>query len=440
MSEKADRLGKQILVTARNELYLGMRYMDLAFSSFYYEPKTGNGFVGTNGETIYYDTWYLADRYETEPILVNRLYLHMVLHCIFRHIWKRGNREHRYWDLACDIVVESIIDNLDIRSVKMLTPGRRLSVYMELKKTQKVITAERTYDYLLRYEPDDRNLERLESIFLVDDHHYWYKEKDKKKQENREKRWDDISKRTQTQMEAFGDESGKDAGNLLEAVKTENRERYSYRDFLKRFAVLKEEVKLDADSFDYVFYTYGLSLYGNMPLIEPQEFKEVKKIEQFVIAIDTSMSCKGELIRAFLRETTTILKDSENFFREMEIYLIQCDAKVQKDDVVHNETELNAYVDNLVIAGGGGTDFRPVFAYVAKLREEGKLQNLKGLIYFTDGEGSYPRRSPGYDTAFVFLKEAEDTSVKVPVWALKLVIEPEDLMETETKEPVLKWG
>lgn len=37
-------------------------------------------------------------------------------------------------------------------------------------------------------------------------------------------------------------------------------------------------------------------MYGNMPLIEPQETKELRKIEDFVIAIDTSMSCKEELI------------------------------------------------------------------------------------------------------------------------------------------------
>ena len=50
---------------------------------------------------------------------------------------------------------------------------------------------------------------------------------------------------------------------------------------------------VDPDSFDYNFYSYGLSLYGNMPLIEPQEWKEVQKVEEFVIVIDTSMSCSG---------------------------------------------------------------------------------------------------------------------------------------------------
>jgi len=31
--------------------------------------------------------------------------------------------------------------------------------------------------------------------------------------------------------------------------------------------------------------------------------------------------------------------------------------------------------------------------------------NLKGLIYFTDGEGIFPERQPSYQSAFVFIKD-----------------------------------
>ena len=176
-------LGRKILLASRNELYLSMRYMDLAFSAFQYERNDGNGYVGTDGETIFYHPFFLADLYEKDRFLVNRLYLHMVLHCLFRHLWRRGNRDKRYWNLACDIVIESIIDNLNIRAVRMKTPGRRLYIYEELRKTQRVLTAERTYQYLLRFEPEDRMLSMLESAFLVDDHNFWYKENDKKKRQ-----------------------------------------------------------------------------------------------------------------------------------------------------------------------------------------------------------------------------------------------------------------
>ena len=67
------------------------------------------------------------------------------------------------------------------------------------------------------------------------------------------------------------------------------------------------------DSFDPIYYNLGLELYGNMPLIEPLETKEMKKIEDFVIVLDTSMSCNGSLIRRFLEETYSVLSESESF-------------------------------------------------------------------------------------------------------------------------------
>ena len=55
------------------------------------------------------------------------------------------------------------------------------------------------------------------------------------------------------------------------------------------------------------------------------------------------------------------------------------------------------------LKGFGSTDFRPVFEYVDELLAKGEFENLKGLIYFTDGYGVYPSRMPGYDTIFAFL-------------------------------------
>lgn len=82
-------------------------------------------------------------------------------------------------------------------------------------------------------------------------------------------------------------------------------------------------------------------------------------------------------------------------------------------------------MDNLELVGQGGTDFRPAFAYVEELREKGAFQSLKGLLYFTDGEGIYPGRKPDYDVAFVFMGETDEEK-QVPPWAMKLVVDPDD--------------
>ena len=158
-----------------------------------------------------------------------------------------------------------------------------------------------------------------------------------------------------------------------------------------------------------------------MPLIEPLETKEVRRIEDFVVVIDTSMSCSGELVKKFLEETYGVLAQSESFFKKVNIRIIQCDMKVRKDDLITDDKQMKDYINHLTIAGRGGTDFRPAFEYVNDLIEKGAFTSLKGLIYFTDGRGEYPKKKPPYETAFIFLKE-DYVDSGVPAWAIKLEI------------------
>lgn len=58
--------------------------------------------------------------------------------------------------------------------------------------------------------------------------------------------------------------------------------------------------------------------------------------------------------------------------------------------------------------------------------ETGEFSQFKGLIYFTDGQGIFPEQKPPFDTAFIFLSD-EGRSIKVPPWAIKLVLTEEDL-------------
>lgn len=52
------------------------------------------------------------------------------------------------------------------------------------------------------------------------------------------------------------------------------------------------------------------------------------------------------------------------------------------------------------------------------------MKHLKGLLYFTDGDGIYPEKKPDYDTAFVFLNE-ELRKGRAPDWALTLTLDIE---------------
>ena len=78
------------------------------------------------------------------------------------------------------------------------------------------------------------------------------------------------------------------------------------------------------------------------------------------------------------------------------------------------------------IRGGGGTDFHPVFSYVDALRSEKEFTNLKGLIYFTDGYGTFPAKKPDYEVEFVFIDD-DYNDPEVPPWAIKLVLQRDEI-------------
>ena len=434
ISQKFDAVGREILVGSRNELYLNMRFLDLSLSSLNYVMDVNTYGLGTDGFSLYFDPQYLVDLYRLDRIRINRAYLHNVFHCIFRHILKQGGREKRLWDLACDIATEHVIDGLNHRSIRYPRNAVRSNWYGTFEKKLKVLTAEKIYKLFVDEPLLEYQIRKLEKEFRMDDHKRWPKPPENDHQppssamQQLNDKWQEISEKMQTELETFSKEASNGEGELAEELAVENRERYDYKAFLRKFAVLREEMQVDLDSFDYVFYNYGLTLYGNMPLIEPQEFKEVHKIEEFVIAIDTSMSCSGELVKTFLEQTYHILAESESFFRKIHIRIIQCDEKVQSDVKITNQEELKTYMENFQIIGNGGTDFRPAFTYVQELIDRKEFFHLKGMIYFTDGYGYYPRKKPPYDTAFVFMEE-DYTDVSVPSWAMKLIIEKEELEE-----------
>ena len=425
-AEKLKSLGVSILCAARDELYFSMRFLDVALSSFVYQMDSSVSPFGTDGAVMYFHPQQLGGLLRENRILVNRGYLHMVFHCIFRHMFKRTDDE-RYWDLSCDIAAEHLIDGCDKRPVRWSRSLLRRETYRKLEDGRRVMNAERIFRELKAWELTEKELSRLEEEFRTDDHRYWEnRSPERKKEPELSRKWQEINEKMETDLETFSKEASEENGSFLGQLRVENRERQDYREFLRKFSVLREEMGTDPDTFDYGFYSYGLTLYGNMPLIEPLETREVRRIADFVIVIDTSMSCSGTLVRRFLEETYSVLKQNDSYFRRVNVHIIQCDEKVHSDVKITSEKELKKYMDQFELYGEGGTDFRPAFAYVDELLGRGEFDDLKGLIYFTDGYGIYPSRMPPYKTASVFLEE-DYRDADVPAWAIRLVLREDEL-------------
>lgn len=428
--KKREDICIDILRNSRNELYLQMRFLDVALNSlrFVRDPKIHP--YGTDGTAFYYEAESLTAQFVQNKNSVNRGYLHSLFHCLFAHIYERGRKE-AVWDLACDIAAEYLIDRQNDFCIYQRKSPLRIQVYGWLEKELKTLTAQGIFLKLQSRVFSTKEWEQWEREFYVDDHSRWEGKKEEKPSPSPNKnRWEETREKMETEMELFSKEPSEGREAMQELLHAENRERYDYREFLKKFAVLKEVMQVDMDAFDYIYYCYGMEHYGNMPLIEPLETREVKKAEEFVIVLDTSMSCKEGLIKKFLEETYSILSQAQSFHRKIQIHIIQCDDKIQSDRLITDFEQMEEYLREFQVIGLGGTDFRPPFAYVEQLRAQKRLNNLRGLIYFTDGYGVFPAKKPPFETAFVFLKE-DYQDIDVPPWAIKLIIDAEGIEGNE---------
>ena len=577
-------LGTRILNQSRYELSLSMRHLARALDRLPYEMDFNTQRMGTEGERIHFHPEFIFQLFMESPQKLNRLYMHSLLHCLFRHIFKNEGKKEELWNMACDIHVEYVLDSLEVDLLKRPAGEYREQTFQSLEDKIKTLSAERIYQYLEEADLDYDAWERLEREFYKDDHIFWKllkrkeapgkegegegdgaplplpedfspndsslqedsdgekrdnegkpsdehseekdsqdedskdrdsqntdspnteskdtesqntesqntesqntdskdidpnakngsalesmpskdssgdreapfhedsqgedssggqqgdrkegdrkeEERKRKEQEEREEReakkkrddlskeWEDISKRTEQEIEHSSQEKKEEQGSLAWFLRLEQKKYTDFRDFLRRLSVDREEMEVDLDSFDYGYYYYGLEQYGNMPLIEENEYREGRKLQELVIAIDTSHSTKGEMVKGFLEETAGILKQKDAFFQKVKVHILECDDELRKDICLENVEDLEQYSKNFAVKGGYGTDFRPVFRYVSDLQKQGELKNLKGLMYFTDGKGRYPKDAPPYVTAFVFPKGEDIDDDNVPFWAMKL--------------------
>ena len=478
--EKINRLADEALKISKGRILANMRYLDSVIYGL--APVRSSYGPASDGKYIYYEPVDILKRWKTGISTLSRDYMHLVLHCLFRHSFVREPINHKHWDMAADMAVEVLINSFNMDCFDS-PRGRKVSDYLNNHKDMvNDFTAEKLYTWLEDGVVSAAEMNRLRKIFSVDDHTIWYSYAASKSysrdvelkgtshgqgegerqshidldqydlddfelekiseqldsedllpeliygdlHKQMEEKWKDISEYLQVDLAGADIDMGMGAGIMKDALEELNREHYDYDSFLRKFSVRGETVRIDLDSFDYIFYTYGLRLYGNVPLIEPLEYGEEKKIRDFVIAVDTSGSTKGPVVQAFLKKTFNILKSEESFHRKVNLHIIQCDAKIQRDTVIRDLKDIDGLMEDLEIRGYGGTDFRPVFTYVDGLVKQGAFDHLKGLIYFTDGFGVFPRKKPEYETAFVFVDSAKN-NYKVPAWAMKIVLGSEEI-------------
>ena len=544
--DRASKLALEVIDECRVQLMLKFRFLDLALWRMEAEPVhvQGRYAMSTDGKRVYFEPTMVLARFEQGFDELVRDYLHLVMHCIFRHPYDENHERHEAWWLACDVVAESVAMEMCGGRFESELDRDRKTALDELTLLCGSLTPAKLYGLFYRaltaphgtvYQGlSQGRMSELAALFERDNHEAWpgyakpdpeekpgeveelaeqddnatdtasnegpkdmkvdgessEPEGEKQQMQNldsmgdsdsdedaegssaeaddvseqaddaddaqssdwqgtsgnqdsndeiadekspEEREWEEIAKQIEMNLETFSAEWGEEAGSLIASLQVANRKRYDYSDFLRRFTMLSEEMKINEDEYDYIFYTYGLELYGNMPLVEPLEYKESQRIRDFVIAIDTSESCKGDLVKRFVEHTFSIMKKQEDYAHSVNVHVIQCDAKVQADTKITDLRDVDAFMDNFVIRGLGGTDFRPAFDYVDSLCDKGELPDLKGMVYFTDGLGQFPEKTPDYDVAFVFMDTGEPNMPSVPPWAMRIIIDEEGINKLKSR-------
>ena len=163
------------------------------------------------------------------------------------------------------MAVESILDELYLPAVYRRPGAFRKECYRKMKEELKVLTAEGIYHQLEKIQ-EEETLARMAGEFRLDDHSRWLRDGKGNTARNRQKEWQDLREKMQTEMETLAKEAAGDSKSLLERIQVENRERYDYKEFLRKFSVLKEEMQVDPDSFRlYFLYLRAGALWKYAP-------------------------------------------------------------------------------------------------------------------------------------------------------------------------------
>jgi len=112
---------------------------------------------------------------------------------------------------------------------------------------------------------------------------------------------------------------------------------------------------------------------------------------KIVYAVDTS----GSMSESDLTQAISELEDIRKRFRA-KIYFMDCDAQV------HGSRWIQPHEALPKLAGGGGTDFIPVFDHLIKERIRPDY-----CVFFTDGYGSFPDQRPPFDTLWVMTSDVK---------------------------------
>jgi predicted metal-dependent peptidase len=324
--------------------------------------------AATDGRRVWWNPRFAAALADADLAFV---LAHEALHCALMHLWRRGGRAPRRWNVACDIVVNDALRDAGLATALPHLAGGGGRCAEELYEDAAALAA------------------AAGGGEVLDEHGLWHGEG---AASGEARAAADGWRAALAQAKGFG----RVPAGLERLVEQVLRPRRDWR------ALLREAISFPED------YHWVPTDRRFRDVLLPTLAGEVHRV---VVALDTSGSIDGPQLAAFWAELGGILRDNR-----CEARVLACDA------AVHGEWELRRFDPAGVAAlrGGGGTDFAPVFARVEAYAAEG--WRPEAVVYLTDLDGHFPDRAPDVRTVWVVER---DHGRRTPPFGEVIALEPD---------------
>ena len=384
---KLDRDVREKLITARVGLLLRASFFgNLATRLKLVNADEWCPTAATDGRNFYYNSRFVD---MLKPKEIEFLFGHEVLHCVYDHFGRRGDRDPQLFNIANDYCVNGDLKKHRVGEFITSVPCLYDAKYEGM-------SSEEIYDIL--YE----NAEKIDIGSLIDkllDEHLDGDGQDgsggdegedgKKKNgkgrpkisaEERQKIKDEI-KEAVLAAAAASDGAGNLPAGVKRIIEDMTAPKMNWRELLRM--QLESTIKSD--------YTWMRNSRRGWHMDAVMPGMKLDPMIDIAISIDASGSMLDRMLKDFLGEVAGIMEQFPNY----RIHVLSFDTQVYNPQQFDSENldDITGYE----IQGGGGTDFDSVFQYFKENEIEPKRH-----IMFTDG---YPNGSWGdeqyCDTVFI---------------------------------------
>jgi len=350
-----------LLTKAKSQLLSKHPYFGMLASRLKYEEESQIDSFASNGVRFIYNPSYI------ESLSMDELFFvlsNCVMHHILAHSQRKLKRKGALWQLATDYAINAML----VKNKLTLPKGANYN------KEYKNLYSEEIYKRLKEELSQEGSLNSYDDNSVLES---FVKERGGdstifKNFKSMDERTTDEWDYTATLVKNIANQKSKTPAGL------------------ERFAK-----KITSNSVDWRFELYNAinrhmrNNYAFMPPNKKHIYRGValpsltSDTLSLIVAIDTSGSIREDILGAFIGEFNSIMQN----FPAVSIELLIADAKVHAHHSFIGGEEMN-----FPLKGGGGTDYRPTFEYI-----DANLPMSSMLLYFTDGEGIYPKIPPTYE-------------------------------------------